>query len=762
MRGTVPIAALRPFLTHCGIDPYDGAMTLIEAGTRTKTAQTLQTSPPPGALAVEEGIAWLRLDDPGKRVNTLSSRLMAWFEEQIDALGALEGERPRGLVIYSGKPETFVAGADLEELLALEDPESVIALLQRGHELMERLAGLPFPTVAAIHGACLGGGLELALACRLRLATEHPKTKLGAPEVQLGLIPGLGGTQRLPRLIGVPDALDLILTGKQVDARKARRLGLVDDTCHPADLRTAAQRLVREGAPRSRPRPLAARAGDFLARTPLGGKFVWDKARAGVMAKTGGHYPAPLVAIDVVREGLKLPLRRALDLEAGAFSELVVSETAKNLISIFFTKNDVEARAAKLGRKARPTLPGATVGVLGAGFMGAGIAQVLAQKGVRIVLKDRDLESVGRGYAFCQQQFRERVKRRRSTETEAKAAMGRILPTADYDALRRVDLVVEAVFEDLEVKRAVIREAEAVAPEGLIFASNTSSIPIGKLAAASRRPENVVGMHFFSPVAKMPLLEVIRHPGTSEETLATTVELGRTMGKTVIVVGDGPGFFTSRVLGTMLNEASWMLVEGARVDQVDKAMTRWGWPVGPFALMDEVGLDVGAHVGEVMREALGERVAPPPVFQRMLDDRRLGRKAKRGFYLYIEDGKKGKGKGARPVDAAVYPLLGWQEAPIGDEEIVERCWLQMLNETARCMEEGILTNPADVDVGVIFGFGFPPFRGGLLREADRQGLRWVVDKLDGYADRHGERLRPAGLLREMARKGERFYGTQES
>ncbi len=729
-------------------------MTLIEADTRT---QNVQTGPPPGALAVEEGIAWLRLDDPGKRVNTLSSRLMAWFEEQI---GALAGERPRGLVIYSGKPETFIAGADLEELLALRDPESVIALLQRGHELMERLAGLPFPTVAAIHGVCLGGGLELALACRLRVATEHPRTKLGFPEVQLGLIPGLGGTQRLPRRIGVPDALDLILTSKQVDARKARRLGLVDDTCHPADLRTAAQRLVREGAPKQgKPRPLASRAGDLLARTPLGGKFVWDKARAGVMAKTGGHYPAPLVAIDVIREGLKLPLRRALDLEAGAFSELVVSETAKNLISIFFTRNDVEARAAKLGRKARRV---GTVGVLGAGFMGAGIAQVLAQKGVPIVLKDRDMAAVGRGYAFCQQQLRERVKRRRATEAEAKAALGRILPTADYDALRRVDLVVEAVFEDLEVKRAVIREAEAVAPPGLIFASNTSSIPIGRLAAASRKPENVVGMHFFSPVAKMPLLEVIRHPGTSEETLATTVELGRTMGKTVIVVGDGPGFFTSRVLGTMLNEAAWMLAGGARIDQVDRAMTRWGWPVGPFALMDEVGLDVGAHVGEIMREALGERVAPPPVFQRMLDDGRLGRKAKRGFYLYLEDGKQGKGKGARPVDEAVYPLLGWREAPIGDEEIVERCWLQMLNETARCMEEGILTNPADVDVGVIFGFGFPPFRGGLLREADRLGLRWVVDQLEGYADRHGERLRPAGLLREMARKGESFYRTQES
>jgi len=728
-------------------------MSTLEADTRTPP-QTVLASPPCGALAVEDGIAWLRLDDPGKRVNTLSTRLMTWFEEQLDNL---YGERPCGLVIYSGKPETFVAGADLEELLTLKDSDAVIEMLQRGHELMEYLAGLPFPTVAAIHGACLGGGLELALACRCRVATDHPKTKLGFPEVQLGLIPGLGGTQRLPRLIGVPDSLDLILTGKQLDARKAWRLGLVDDTCHPADLRTAAERLVRDGAPKAKKRPMASRAGDFLAHTPLGGKLVWDKARAGVMAKTGGHYPAPLVAIEVVREGLKLPLSRALDLESGAFSELVVSETAKNLISIFFTKNDVEARAAKLGRKARPSLPGATVGVLGAGFMGAGIAQVLAQKGVSIILKDRDLDSVGRGYAFCQQQFRDRVKRRRSTEAEAKAAMGRILPTADYDALRRAGLVVEAVFEDLEVKRAVIREAEAVAPPGLIFASNTSSIPIGKLAEASRKPENVVGMHFFSPVAKMPLLEVIHHLGTSEETLATIVELGRTMGKTVIVVGDGPGFFTSRVLGTMLNEAAWMLAEGAAIDQVDTAMTRWGWPVGPFALMDEVGLDVGAHVGEVMREALGERVTPPPVFQRMLDDRRLGRKGKRGFYLYEEKDAKGKGKSSKKVDPAVYPLLGWYETPITDEEIVERCWLQMLNETARCMEEGIITNPADVDIGVIFGFGFPPFRGGLLREADRQGLRWVVDKLEGYADQHGERLRPANLLREMARKGESFY-----
>ncbi|HEY0512170.1 MAG TPA: 3-hydroxyacyl-CoA dehydrogenase NAD-binding domain-containing protein [Thermoanaerobaculia bacterium] len=727
-------------------------MSIIEAESRVKSAAA------PGSLDFENGIAWLRLDDPEKKVNTLSNRLFEWFEAQVVRL---ERERPEGLVIHSGKPDGFVAGADLEELLALSDPADVHTMLRRGHELMERLAALPFPTVAAIHGACLGGGLELALACDHRVATEHPKTRLGLPEVQLGLIPGLGGTQRLPRLIGVPDALALILTGQPVDARKALLLRLVDDTCQPSDLRTAAERAVRargaagKGDDQAAKKPLSTRAGDFLSRTPLGGKVVWDKARAGVIEKTGGHYPAPLVAIDVIRDGLKLPLRRALDLEAGAFAELVVSDIAKSLISIFFAKNDVEARAGKLARAARPV---ETVGVLGAGFMGAGIAQVLAQKGVRIVLKDKDLAAVGRGYGFASRQFSERVKRRRTTEAEAKQALGRILPTVEYEALRRADFVVEAVFEDLEVKRAVLRETEAVAPETLIFASNTSAIPIARLAEASRRPDRVVGMHFFSPVAKMPLLEVVRHPGTSAETLATTVDLGRKMGKTVIVVGDGPGFFTSRVLGAMLNEAAWMLAEGADIERVDQAMTRWGWPVGPFALLDEVGLDVARHAGQVVRDALGERVAPPPIFERMIADGRLGRKGKRGFYLYEEQQLwKSKVKSSKRVDPAVYALLGWSLTPVSDEEIVERCWLQMLNETARCMEAGIITNPADVDVGVVFGFGFPPFRGGLLREADRHGLAWVVERLDAYAGRHGDRLRPAALLRDMASRGATFH-----
>lgn len=718
---------------------------------RTTTTPSAGGDQPPGALITEDGLAWLVLDDPKKKVNTLSSRLFEWFGEQISTL---ERARPEALILVSGKADSFVAGADIEELQALQDTSQVLDLLRRGHALLTRLTELPFPTVAAIHGACLGGGLELALGCRFRIATEHPKTKLGVPEVQLGLIPGLGGTQRLPRLIGVPAALDLILTGRQVDARQAWRLGLVDDTCHPADLQTAAMRWARGQAERKSSGGMARlnrKATDFIARTPLTDRIVFDKARAGLMAKTGGHYPAPLVAVEVVRDGIKLPLARALDVEAGAFSQLVTSDVAKSLMSIFFRKNEVEARASKLARKARPI---GQVGVLGAGFMGAGIAQVVADKGTQVVMKDRDLAALGRGLAFCNERFRERVKRRRLSEAELKTALGRIHATVDYAAFRRVALVVEAVFEDVEIKHAVIREIESAAPEGLIFASNTSAIPIARLAEASRRPENVVGMHFFSPVHKMPLLEVIRHPGTSEEALATVVELGRRMGKTIIVVGDGPGFFTSRVLSPFLNEAAWLLTDGASIDQIDHAMTRWGWPVGPFALLDEVGLDVARHAGEVMHGSLGDRLSPPQVFNRMIEDRRLGRKSKRGFYLYEEDGKK---KGSKQVDPAVYPLLDWQPGQVTDEEIVERCWLQMLNETARCMEEEIIRNPADVDIGVIFGFGFPPFRGGLLMEADRLGLPWVVSRLEAYAERHGRRLEPAELLREMARKGERFY-----
>ena len=443
---------------------------------------------------------------------------------------------------------------------------------------------------------------------------------------------------------------------------------------------------------------------------------------------------------------MTLPLDEALDLEARVFSELVVTDVAKGLISIFFAKNDVEGRANRLAKSAREI---DRVGVLGAGFMGAGVAQVLAHKGYEVLMKDRDHAGLSRGLAQCNDLFAKMVKRRKYRPIEQKLAMSRILPRVDYSGFGRVPFVVEAVFEDVAIKHKVIQEAEAAGPDDLIFASNTSTIPIGRLAEASKRPENFIGMHFFSPVHKMPLLEIIKTPQTSEETLATTVDIGRKMGKTVIVVNDGPGFFTSRVLGPFVNEALWCLAQGASIQQIDRALTGWGWPVGPLALLDEVGIDIANHAGQVMIEYAGDRVATSPVFEQMITAGRLGRKGGRGFYDYRSEPKR--------VDKAVYELIEREEAEIDDLEIIERCWMQMLNETALCIEDGIIENPTDIDIGVIFGFGFPPFRGGILREADKQGLDYVVARLEDYAEAYGDRLAPAQLLRDMAMQGKTFH-----
>ncbi|MEM7355625.1 MAG: 3-hydroxyacyl-CoA dehydrogenase NAD-binding domain-containing protein, partial [Acidobacteriota bacterium] len=706
------------------------------------TDETPETPSAPARLVIEDDIAWIHLDDPDKNVNTLSTRYFQWFEQQIDQLAT---QPLKGLVFISDKPGYFIVGADIEELQAFTEPSEVQATIMRGHELVGRFDDLPYPVVSAIDGACLGGGLELSLACDLRVATDAPHTKLGLPEVQIGLFPGLGGTQRLPRLIGVPDALDMILTGKQVPAKKAKRLGLVDEICHPVNLKEAAIRLIGWGKPgrsgykgpsrESIKGGLGKKAANFLARTPGANRLVYDKARDTVMKKSGGHYPAPLKAIEVVRKGMALPLDDALRLEADGFADLVVTEVAKGLISIFFTKNEVEGRATKIAKGARKL---DRIGVLGAGFMGSGVAQVLSHKGYEVLLKDRDHEALGRGMRHCNDLFGKLVKRRRYRPVERKLAMSRILPRVDYQGFDRVPLVIEAVFEDVGIKHQVIREVEEAGSEDLIFASNTSTIPISRLAEASKRPENMIGMHFFSPVHKMPLIEIIKTPETSQRALATTVEVGRRMGKTIIVVNDGPGFFTSRVLGPFINEALWCLHQGASIEQIDRALTGWGWPVGPMALLDEVGLDIANHAGEVISEYAGARADTSPIFKQMIDGGRLGRKSKRGFYDYRKKPKK--------VDRSLYDLIGWQRAQVDDLEIIERCWMQMLNETARCIEDGIIENPNDIDIGVIFGFGFPPFRGGILREADKQGVDYVVARLEDYAEAHGDRLAPAQLL----------------
>jgi 3-hydroxyacyl-CoA dehydrogenase/enoyl-CoA hydratase/3-hydroxybutyryl-CoA epimerase len=717
------------------------------------------------SVRIEDQIAYVCVDVVGEKVNTLSTPMTDRFEEILDGLAREAGLV--GVVLYSGKPDGFIAGFDIAELKAFgADPSGLEALVKRGHALMASFEELSVPVVAAIHGACLGGGLEVALACHARVATDHKKTKLGLPEVMLGVIPGGGGTQRLPRLIDLQVALDMILTGKQVSAKRALALGLVDEVVHPGVLLEAAAKKAcalyeaqkkavkpTDRAQEALQRMLASpgtQAARLVAHTPAR-RLLFDKARETVKEKTGGHYPAPLKAIDVVEHGFARGFEAGLKAEGQAFVELVSSPVARQLINLFFMKGEVDKDPVVAADV--KAVPVHKIGVLGAGLMGAGIAQSAASSGYTVRMKDRDMKGIGWGMNYSRDLFHKMVKRKRLSAAEADILMGHITATTDYSGFKSADLVIEAVFEDLALKRQVLADVEALGNEGQIFASNTSTIPIREIAANAKRPEHVLGMHFFSPVHKMPLLEIIRTEQTSERAVATALQVGRRMGKTCIVVHDGPGFFTSRVIGAYINEAGWLLQEGGAIEAIDGAMEAFGFPVGPLKLVDEVGIDVGVKAGEILREAFAGRWDAPSALLKIAEDGRKGRKNGRGFYTY--------GEGKKSVDESVYALLPGGAARKGfdPDQIVARCWLAMLNECAYCLQEGIVQSPRDIDIGVIFGLGFPPFRGGVMRHADTVGLGKIVERMNRLADRLGERLRPAPLLAEKARRGESFYGS---
>jgi 3-hydroxyacyl-CoA dehydrogenase/enoyl-CoA hydratase/3-hydroxybutyryl-CoA epimerase len=697
---------------------------------------------------VRDGIAVLTFDLPGEPVNKLTAGVKAEFEQAFSAL--LADPSVRAIILASGKPDTFIAGADIEEFTRLETPAQAEALSRGGQEMIARVEASPKPVVAAIHAACLGGGLELALACHWRIATDHPKTQLGLPEVQLGILPAAGGSVRLPRLIGLRAALDIILAGRTERAAKAFRLGIVDELVHPAILldtaRRAAGRLLRDGRP-SRPPRGTGLAGWFLDRTPPGRRIVYAQARKGVLARTGGHYPAPLAALEAVEAGLEQGPRRGFEAEHRRFGELAMGAVSRELVRIFFATTALKKDDG--GSGARP-LPVGVLGVVGTGFMGAGIAgTAVAQAAVEVRLRDAALDRVASGLKAARKLLDGRLERRRITRQEHQRLVALMGGTAGWEGFRRADLVIEAVFEDLDVKRKVLAEAEAGAPHA-IFATNTSTIPIGRIAEGAGRPGRVLGMHFFSPVDRMPLLEVIPHAGTDPDAVATALAFGRRMGKTVIVVADRPGFWVNRILSPYLNEAGHLLAEGTPIEAIDAAMTRFGFPVGPVALLDEVGLDVGAKAGGVMHAAFGDRLRPAPVLARMLEAGRQGRKNGKGFYRY-EGGKK-----AGP-DPAVAGILGVQpRAAISAETIHQRLLYAMLNEAAMAMGEGVVRSARDGDMGAIFGIGYPPFRGGPLRTIDHLGATRVLDVVRGLENVHGARFTPAPALVEVGMRNGRF------
>ncbi len=690
----------------------------------------------------DDGVLVVSLDVASEKLNVLSLGLLDEFEavfSQIEKDATL-----RGVVIVSGKPEGFIAGADIKQFVAVTTAAEAAALAGKGHALLNRIEGSRIPFVAAINGICLGGGTELSLACAGRVASDDPKTAIGLPEVQLGLVPGMGGTQRLPRLVGLALGLDMILSARNLKASKALRAGLVDEVVPRSILEDRAAALALAIAGGKTPQRPGISVMEKLARP-----IIFSKARSTVMAKTGGHYPAPLRAIEVIKDGTATSLAAGLDLEKQAFGGLLVGEVSRALVNVFFATQDIK-KAVPLPE---PPPEISKICILGAGLMGAGIAGIAADSGMRGRMKDRDDASTSRGLGYVRGIWAERRKRGSLSAREVEQKMDRVSVTTDYSGFKQAELVIEAVFEDLNVKRQVLKETEEATSDTCVFASNTSSLPITDIAANAKRKDLVLGMHFFSPVHKMPLLEIIETKDTSRRATEVAVAFGRRIGKHVIVVGDGPGFFTTRALSPYMNEAAHLLEEGVAVEAIDKAMKDFGFPVGPITLLDEVGIDVGAKVQKILHHAFGARMDPPGSMAKLIADGRLGRKNAKGFYKYTEGSK------SKEVDASVYTLMpsGAGQKTMDPKVIQERLFHAFLNESAYCLQEGILRKPVDGDVGAIFGLGFPPWWGGPFRAIDKLGAGAVLETLKRLQGQHGARFDPAPILGEYAASGRKFY-----
>ena len=709
---------------------------------------------------LDNGVAVAHLDNPTEKLNTISSKMTGDMEILLAEVE--KNDNIKALVWVSAKPDNFIAGADITELSAIEKPEDGERIIAGAHKIFNRMEALEKPVVAAIHGACLGGGLEFALSCHYRIVTDSPKTQLGLPEVKLGILPAGGGTQRLPRLVGLQQGLDMILTGKTVRAQQARKLGIADDVVVPFDLEKqavqAVLRLLSEPAKASgRKRGLTDQVIEDFAPAR---NFAFSKAEEMVRKQTKGNYPAPFAILDCVRTGFEKGMEAGLQKEREHFGQLITTDVCEELMRLFFAmtskKKMPQAKDAPKVRKAA---------VLGAGLMGAGIASVSANKAkTPVLLKDINFEAVARGIKSIFRDVDKLHRKKAISRLERDRIVNMVVGATDYDGFGDVDIVIEAVFEELSIKRKVLADTEAATSKDCIFASNTSALPIHKIAEKAKRPENVIGMHYFSPVPAMPLLEIIKAEKTSERAEKIAVAFGLAQGKTVIVVKDGPGFYTTRILAPLLNETGLLLAEGATIEQIDGAMTAWGYPVGPVRLIDEVGIDVAAHVAKDLGGSLfaGRGVPQSDGVVKMAEAGLLGHKNGRGFYLYDVEVNTGlplfgaKKKKRIPNDE-VYQYFNGERKEIDAYDIQLRNALVQVNEAALCLQEEIIASPLDGDLGAILGLGFPPFRGGPFRFLDRFGVGVAVDKLKEFREKHGAQFEPAQILVDYAKKNKRFY-----
>lgn len=697
----------------------------------------------------ENGVAIVWLDQQNEKINKVSLE----FVEGIDKIfQELENDDTIKAVVIASKKKDWIAGADIDMFGKVKQKGDFIQFTRNGHVSLNKLEKGKKPVVAAINGACLGAGTEIALACHGRIVSDDKSTHFALPEVMLGLLPGGGGTQRLPRLIGIQKALDMMLTGKKIYGKKAKSIGLADKVTNKESLLNAAidfaLQLANKPLEREDKRTFVEK---LLESNPLTRKIIYKKAKEMVLKQTQGNYPAPLRILECVEIGMEQGMTAGLDAEAVKFEELILTNESRQLIRIFFNMTE-KKKNPYAADKIKST---DNIAMVGAGFMGAGIAQVSAVDGINVLLKDIKEETIQQAKQTIWSDLAKKIKRKTMSQPEAEQIINRVQSKLDYTGFDKVDIIVEAVFEEIKLKQRIVADCEAASSPNTIFASNTSALPISHVAEKAARPENVIGMHYFSPVPKMPLLEIIKTPKTADWVTATCFELGIRQGKTCIVVNDGPGFYTTRILAPYMNECFLLIEEGCEAGLIDKAMKKWGFPVGPVTLQDEVGIDVGAHImsgefAEAAKKREGARHNDAII--KMFKDGYHGKKNKRGLYKYDEKGKK------QGINEDIYKYFGNpKRKEFTIETIQNRMGMMFLNECLYCLQENIIESTTDGDVGAVFGLGFPPFTGGPFRYLDHQGADKIIALMEDLSSKYGVRFKPANILREYAKEGKKFH-----